>query len=224
MTVYPYSDAVQAFLGTGVGQRSLSGNMRARLTLGLLAATAWVVAGCVAIRPKESPGDPQKAAEEECLNGQPNRINLVSSSPKPDPELESLLGQSREPRLASVNRSVYLTLRTLDAELRREERLAECRKPVTLQAHTQAPVQAQEGAAANSGTASSGGSIGMPKANPAMAGGGGNGATAPKIVPGSDNDVVARRLRKAAEQEPDPVLRAKLWQEYWAYRQGTAAK
>ena len=53
---------------------------------------------------------------------------------------------------------------------------------------------------------------------------GGNGVTAPKVVPGSDNDVVARRLRKAAEQETNPVLRAKLWKEYTDYRQGTSTK
>ncbi len=55
-------------------------------------------------------------------------------------------------------------------------------------------------------------------------GGGGNGATAPKITPGSDNDIVARRLRKAAEQEPNPTLRAKLWKEYTDYARGTSAK
>jgi hypothetical protein len=53
---------------------------------------------------------------------------------------------------------------------------------------------------------------------------GGNGATAPKVVPGKDDETVARRLRKAAEQETNPVLRAKLWKEYTDYRQGTAAK
>jgi hypothetical protein len=52
----------------------------------------------------------------------------------------------------------------------------------------------------------------------------GNGATAPKVVPGSDNDIVARRLRKAAEQETNPALRAKLWKEYTDYRQGTSSK
>jgi hypothetical protein len=52
----------------------------------------------------------------------------------------------------------------------------------------------------------------------------GNGATMPKVVAGSDNDIVARRLRKAAEQETDPALRQKLWKEYADYRQGIAAK
>ena len=55
-------------------------------------------------------------------------------------------------------------------------------------------------------------------------GGGGNGATAQKTTPGSDNDIVARRLRKAAEQETNPTLRAKLWKEYADYRQGMVAK
>lgn len=55
-------------------------------------------------------------------------------------------------------------------------------------------------------------------------GGGGNGLTAPKIVPGSDNDIVARRLRKAAEEEKDPALRAKLWKEYNDYQRGASAK
>jgi hypothetical protein len=54
--------------------------------------------------------------------------------------------------------------------------------------------------------------------------GGGNGATMPKVVAGNDNEIVARRLRKAAEQETDPALRQKLWKEYADYRQGIAAK
>jgi hypothetical protein len=62
------------------------------------------------------------------------------------------------------------------------------------------------------------------KSSLSSSGGGGNGATMPKVVTGSDNDIVARRLRKAAEQETSPALRAKLWKEYADYRQGIAAK
>jgi hypothetical protein len=62
------------------------------------------------------------------------------------------------------------------------------------------------------------------KSSLSSAGRGGNGATMPKVVAGSDNDIVARRLRKAAEQETDPALREKLWKEYAAYQQGIAAK
>ena len=37
---------------------------------------------------------------------------------------------------------------------------------------------------------------------------------------GSDDDIVARQLREAAEQETDPELREKLWREYEAYKRG----
>jgi hypothetical protein len=49
------------------------------------------------------------------------------------------------------------------------------------------------------------------------------GATAarpPDVGDGSDDDVVARQIRKAAESEADPQLREKLWDEYRKY-QGT---
>jgi hypothetical protein len=35
-----------------------------------------------------------------------------------------------------------------------------------------------------------------------------------------DDDIVARQLREAAEQETDPVLKEKLWREYEAYKRG----
>ena len=45
---------------------------------------------------------------------------------------------------------------------------------------------------------------------------------APADIPdGSDDDVVARQLREAAEKETDPELKKKLWEEYRKYKQGT---
>ncbi len=41
------------------------------------------------------------------------------------------------------------------------------------------------------------------------------------IPDGSNDDVVARQLREAAQKEPDPELRKKLWDEYRKYKQGT---
>jgi len=38
---------------------------------------------------------------------------------------------------------------------------------------------------------------------------------------GSDDDVVARQLREAAQKETDPELKAKLWEEYRRYKRGT---
>jgi hypothetical protein len=46
----------------------------------------------------------------------------------------------------------------------------------------------------------------------------GSGAGATEIPDGSDDDVVARRLRKAAEAETDPELKEKLWKEYIEYK------
>ena len=48
--------------------------------------------------------------------------------------------------------------------------------------------------------------------------GGGSGAPDRGIPSGDDDDIVARRLRRAAEQETDPELKEKLWQEYIEYK------
>mgnify|MGYP001816258176 CR=1 FL=1 len=43
----------------------------------------------------------------------------------------------------------------------------------------------------------------------------------PADVPdGSDDDVVARQMREAAENETDPELKEKLWEEYRRYKRG----
>jgi hypothetical protein len=41
------------------------------------------------------------------------------------------------------------------------------------------------------------------------------------IPDGSDDDIVARQLREAAQKETDPELRDKLWQEYKDYKKNT---
>jgi len=44
--------------------------------------------------------------------------------------------------------------------------------------------------------------------------------TPPDIPDGSDDDIVARQIREAAEKERDPELRKKLWEEYRRYKSG----
>ena len=67
---------------------------------------------------------------------------------------------------------------------------------------------------------------GEPGASGDVAGNEGESGTAGQAGQGSsrppreDEDVVARQLREAAEQETDPVLREKLWKEYEAYLDG----
>ncbi len=53
------------------------------------------------------------------------------------------------------------------------------------------------------------------------AGAQGSGSAAPSIPDGSDDDIVAKRLRKAAEQETDPELKEKLWKEYIEYKKNS---
>ena len=43
------------------------------------------------------------------------------------------------------------------------------------------------------------------------------GSSAVQAVVAADETIVARQLREAAEREPDPVLREKLWVEYRNY-------
>ncbi len=43
-------------------------------------------------------------------------------------------------------------------------------------------------------------------------------ATPPDVGDGSDDDIVARQLREAAQNEKDPELQEKLWQEYRKYK------
>ena len=52
----------------------------------------------------------------------------------------------------------------------------------------------------------------------------GNGAVAKETPDGNDDDIVARRIRKAAEQETDPELKDKLWKEYVEYKKNTHAR
>jgi hypothetical protein len=53
---------------------------------------------------------------------------------------------------------------------------------------------------------------------------GGNGAAATVVPDGNDDDIVARRIRKAAELETDPELKDKLWREYVAYKKNSQVR
>jgi hypothetical protein len=231
--------------------------MRARLNSLLLAITCVAGVGCASQPAQEQP---TASVDRACERASGNSLHLTSASssdaPARDAEIDSILTQStNDPRLERINRRMYLSLRSLDVELRREQRLAACEQPSmknsTLEAQASNQSAAPSATVASSGSAASGvvpsdatasgvaaGSAGVTasalagagtsralrKTSMSANGGGGNGATAPKIVPGSDNDIVLRRLRRAAEQETDPALRAKLWKEYTEYRLETSSK
>jgi hypothetical protein len=242
--------------------------MRASLS-SLLLTAAWLAGAGCASAPKEE--QPVASTDRACADAGSNPLHMVSSGPDAagrDPQIESILTQTADPRLARVNRQMYQSLHALDVELRREQRIATCEHP-----QSSAPtLEAQSNSGAGGGAAASGGAqsgvvptggasagkssalgrtvamaggigaspssgVASGDAAPAAArstlirktslsatGGGGNGATAQKVTAGSDNDIVARRLRKAAEQETNPALRAKLWKEYADFRQAMSVK
>lgn len=85
---------------------------------------------------------------------------------------------------------------------------------------------ATQAGAAGDGTRASGGgsgsSVGGGAAPPGSWNQSGRSQSQPEDIPdGSDDDVVARQLREAAEKETDPELKEKLWEEYRKYKQGT---
>ena len=266
----------------------------------VIAALGLAVAGC-ASQPKEEQTS-RAVNQPECAQDPSNPLHLTTLRKKKeephDPQLESLLTEGGGPRLEQINREMYQTLRSLDAELRREQQIAACKRGATDIQSLQAQTTPNEGsgqgvgnagnsaigavavggsnaggiggaggtagggsagaggfvsdgttvAGSNTGAAASAGSaatatssaglsgagaaapnarttlIRKASVSPTTSAGGGNGATAQKVSPGSDNDIVARRLRKAAEQETNPALKAKLWKEYAQYEQGMATK
>src|ERR1700753_2191143 len=103
--------------------------MRTRF-IALLLATAWLAGvGCSSAPPQQEAAAPVASSDQRpCANSAYDPLHMVSSRPAVvgDPESESVLNQSADPRLAWVNRQMYLSLHSLDVELRREQRVVEC--------------------------------------------------------------------------------------------------
>jgi hypothetical protein len=160
-------------------------------------------------------------------------------------------GQTSDERRAALDKELNDSLGSFDAELRTEQqRVAQERDARRASAGT----AATEGESSDKGADSAGSaSTEVPQGDADKAGGthrrgdaskrrdtsgdlksekasrkpddnAGNGATAREIPDGSDDDVVARRLRQAAEQETDPELKEKLWQEYIDYKRNAQGK
>ncbi len=71
------------------------------------------------------------------------------------------------------------------------------------------------------GTGRSGDSSDPARSGTGSSGISGGGMAAREIPAGDDDDIIARRLRRAAEQETDPELKEKLWKEYIDYKENT---
>jgi len=161
-------------------------------------------------------------------------------------------GQTSEERRAALDKRLNDSLGSFDAELRTEQqRVAQERDARRAAAAGSATVEGQgaDKSGDSPGTASTeappedtdkpggsgrrggaarrrdpSGDLKSEKASKKPDDNAGNGASAREIPDGSDDDVVARRLRQAAQQETDPELKEKLWQEYIDYKKNAQGK
>ena len=160
-------------------------------------------------------------------------------------------GQTSEERQAAIDKRLNDSLGSFDAELRTEQqRVAQERDARRAASAGSAAAEGQgaDKSADSAGTASTegpqedadkpgrhpgpgrakprdpSGDLKSEKAGKKPDDNAGNGASAREIPDGSDDDVVARRLRQAAQQETDPELKEKLWQEYIDYKKNAQGK
>jgi len=149
--------------------------------------------------------------------------------------------ETTQERVAALEHELHVSLATYDGALGAEQRrakggeggLADVSKD-----ESKADKTASSSAPSDGGTSTSSGGNGRAgresgsstagtQTNGAGGGAGGaskapggtNSTAVPEDIPsGQDDDVVARQIREAAMNEPDPVLRDKLWQEYRDYK------
>ena len=159
-------------------------------------------------------------------------------------------GQTPDERRAALDKRLNDSLGTFDEQLRKEQqRIARERDARQATVTTVAAVDGspkpdsdqnaeaagntatelpQKPSASHRGTTESrsarGGDLKSDKSADGAANASGNGAVATEIPDGNDDDVIARRLRKAAAQETDPELKDKLWKEYVEYKKNTQGK
>jgi len=124
------------------------------------------------------------------------------------------------------------SLGEFDEKLLREQDRVKARKPLGTSSGSvggggmtggQDGESAGESEWASTGDSPAEGQQGSDPSPPGTRGSSSHGAqsTAPADIPdGSDDDVIARQLREAAENEADPELKKKLWEEYRRYKKG----
>ena len=148
-------------------------------------------------------------------------------------------GQTRSERVAAIDAELQASVAEFDGLLQREQLELErtARNPGSQGGGAAGSGQGNQASEGNQGSESeqaasrgdvfgevpeeqappgegdgSRGTVGPPESGP--------GATIPDDVPeAQDDDIVARQLREAAENETDPELRERLWEEYRRYKE-----
>lgn len=171
----------------------------------------------------------------------------AQSSGPPSPTSESSITSSYKPlkpfrvktvdeKTGAMERQLDESLRAFDDQLLREKRLLDEQRTESELAGEALGTGAEEGigtagredtastARKQQGSASEAGHI--PPGNPTegerrRVGTASSPTPIPPDIPDAhDDDIVARQLREAAENEKDPALREKLWEEYKKYKSG----
>jgi hypothetical protein len=195
-----------------------------------------------AAAPTPETREPAKAAEPEVSGAS------ASVAPGAGGAGSALLAQTSEERRAAIDKQLDDSLGSFDAKLRKEQQQVASERDArrAAAAGDAAPEGAAErdaaadrdapagGAAADETLAPYGnhhnkgrdhsGDLKSEKTGKVPDDNAGNGAVAREHPDGSDDDVVARRLRQAAQQETDPELKEKLWQEYADYKKNAQGK
>jgi hypothetical protein len=165
----------------------------------------------------------------QAQNGQKRRSILLDAPPSMP------VGQTSEEQRARLERELNTSLSAFDGRLLRERELLSD-TGATGQSDAvggttsgAAGVRSQK-ASGSSAYADKGSGPGftpggqIPKAQDNSQGHSPSGPQPMDIAGGNDDDVIARQLREAAENETDPVLRERLWQEYRDYKNATASQ
>jgi hypothetical protein len=210
--------------------------MRCPLRIILIAAATFVpVGGCVSEPPKPEVTPTSPLSSSPIAQGNSGAGAVAGGGASADRLSGAAAGagvppapaQAAEERRAALDKQLNDSLGSPDGRLRKaQQRIAQERDAgqVTFAASTTSgdPVKTSkrgETRSPHAGDLKSGKSAGGPNGNAS-----GNGAVANERPDGNDDDVVARRLRKAADQETDLELKGKLWKEYVEYKKSTELK
>jgi hypothetical protein len=203
------------------------------IAIALIAAATLMSEGCITKSP--TPDSPPKTATLLSSMSAPGTRSSGSQNaiPPTGPGSSTSEGTAAASAKASTPAgslaSSGLSLGAFDATLQKEQqKLAQQRDarqmPVSGIAATDAEPMPGKRGDSTKGAERSGDLKSDRVARGAATAASGNGFTPREVRDGNDDDIVSRRLRKAAEQETDPELREKLWKEYADYKQNAQAK
>jgi hypothetical protein len=219
--------------------------MRAPLSLHLLVAALLASGGCASTPPSTdsspakntsaSPNTPQSTSKSpsasqvstpQVPSETPSAVH--SDTPPPAPQPPSLPHGDGRPNASAVTRPTSLSIASHVSGGATAKAQSGSASGSASASGTAVPV-ARKGSGTRGGTGNHhGGSSGKKSSSRGDPGSAaahaGNGATARKIPERSGDDIVASRLRKAAEQEADPRLKERLWQEYADYRRNAPGR